>query len=468
MKRITAVIVLIFVFALGANAQDFKKVVDIVVEMEASLKNMITKEESQRKTEVSALKSQVDELRTTFAHVNTTRPEEAKITNVELLAERIDAMEKKVGENSHSTEVATLTTQLSGLLVELRKSIDDSKVAQAAVMKPAPPVAPSMQVSGQAFAYYTYTTSGIEGKDFNRFDLDRLYLTAKGQVFEDGKFQLTTDLYRNTATGSYYSGFALRVKFAFFDYTPASELSIKFGVIPTVWPGFVDGVWKYRGISATITDRQGYYSTADIGMSVSYALPERMGDVTGFILNGNGFTSPETNRFKDFALKASITPFVDNSLLKTLLFAGYAYKGSNLSAVSNALKRDRVGGLVSYNYSVATVSAEYNIRKDAPSNPDTVSTGNALSLFGEIKVPIEEWKNKLTLFWRYDIAEPNVDKGGDMTRFGILGVAYKPTDKITVAIDHQWVRAESETLKRNDGTKTEYDGRWFLHSIINF
>jgi hypothetical protein len=235
-----------------------------------------------------------------------------------------------------------------------------------------------------------------------------------------------------------------------------------------VWPGFVDGVWKYRGISATITDRQGYYSVADIGMSVSYALPEKMGDITGFIVNGNGFTSPETNRFKDFALRASITPFIDNSLLKTLLFAGYAYKGSNLSAVSTALKRDRVGGLVSYVYSVVTVSAEYNIRKDAPSNPDTVVSGNALSLFGEVKAPFDEWKNKFMFVWRYDIAESNVDKGGDMTRFCILGVAYKPTDKIIVAVDRQWVSAESETLKKNDGTKTDYDGRWFLHTIVNF
>jgi hypothetical protein len=337
---------------------------------------------------------------------------------------------------------------------EARKFIDQQKLAVA--------------VGGQLFAFYSYTTNGIEGKDFNRFDLDRLYLTAKGWVFNEGKLQLTTDLYRNTAAGSYYTGLTMRLKFALFDYAPSSTLSIKLGMIPTVWPGFVDGVWKYRGIQPTVTDRNGYFASADLGLSVSYALPDKFGEVSGFILNGGGYTAPETNRFKDAALRVSLYPFPHDSFLKSLILAGYYYKGANASASSNALQRDRFGSLVGYSYSYASIGVEYSVRKDAPTNPDTVVSGNALSMFGEVKAPFEEWKDTFAFVWRYDVVEPNTHKGGDMTRFAIVGLAFKPHEKLTFVLDRQWVNAETASLIRNDGTKTDYDCRWFIHTIVNF
>jgi hypothetical protein len=139
MKKALIVLASLFALTIGAHAQDFKKVVDIVAEIETLLKTMMTKEEGQRRAEVNALKSQVDELRTMSSQTlpaNASRPGEPQRETVEMLAQRIDAMQKKLGEDSDSTKILALTTQLSGLLVELRKSIDDSKVAQAAVMKP--------------------------------------------------------------------------------------------------------------------------------------------------------------------------------------------------------------------------------------------------------------------------------------------------------------------------------------------
>ena len=217
-----------------------------------------------------------------------------------------------------------------------------------------------------------------------------------------------------------------------------------------------------------MTDRNGYYPTADIGVSLAYALPGKMGELAGFILNGSGYASPETNRFKDFGLRASFSPFQNDPLLKQLVLAGYLYKGSNLSTKSLALQRDRFGALAAYGYSLATLGVEYSVRRDALSNPDTVTGGNALSLFGEIKAPFEDLKSALSLVWRYDVVEPNDDKGGDMSRFAITGIAYKPNEKLTFVLNRQWTLAETASLKSNDGTKTDRDSRWFIHTIINF
>jgi hypothetical protein len=372
----------------------------------------------------------------------------------------------KTREEELMQRIETLEQHVSELSGELKKHADDNSATQATTNKVLSAFQQSAQFGGQIFANYSYTSQGIEGKDYNRFDVERMYLTAKAQIFEQGKVQLTTDVFRNTASGSYYSGLAIRVKFAFFDYAPVNGLSFKLGMIPTIG-GFADGYWKYRGIASTSTDRFSFLATADIGLSVGYTLPEKLGEVTGFILNGSGYSSPEANRFKDVAFRANVTPFPEDPALKTLAIAGYVYKGANTSKNAFALKRDRIGAVISYSYSVASVGVEYNIRKDAPTNPDTVLSGNAISFFGELKSPIEELK-KLSFVWRWDVFEPNVDKGNDSQRFGILGLVYKVHDRLTFAVDRQWMKTESATMVRTDGIKIAYDNRWFLHTIVNF
>ena len=447
--------------------QDFKKVVDIVVDMEISLKKMISQEQEQRKTEFASLRTEVQVLRASLSERPTQAIAAASTFPPELLA-RIESLEQRLTELKPAPDMAFLAEKLSSLLGELKKSVEDTKTSQASAQKALAAIQQSTQVGGQVFAFYSYTTTGIEGNDFNRFDLDRMYLTAKAQVFEGGKLQFTSDLFRNSAAGSYYGGLALRIKFAFLDYAPSASVSIKLGMVPAMWPGFVDGYWKYRGISPTVSDRSGYFSTADLGVSISYLLPGKMGELSAFILNGSGYTSPETNRFKDLGLRASFSPFQNEPFLKQLTVAGYVYKGSNLSTISEALQRDRFGAFAGYGYSIATFGVEYNLRREAPANPDTVVSGSALSLFGEIKAPFEELKNALSLVWRYDVVEPNIDKGGDMARFAITGIAYKPNEKLTFVLNRQWTLAETASLKSNDGTKTDRDSRWFIHTIINF
>jgi hypothetical protein len=260
----------------------------------------------------------------------------------------------------------------------------------------------------------------------------------------------------------------MRLKFGYLDYTPFNNFSMKLGMIPGAWFGFVDGLWKYRGIAASVGDRLGYFSSADVGVSFHYSLPGKIGEVSAFILNGSGFTAAETNRFKDYAVRATFTPFLSDALLKSFTVGGYVYMGSNSNSTTVSLARNRFGGLAGYTYAVASFNVEYNIRKDAFTHPDTITTGNSISLFGEVKAPVDEWKNILSLVWRFDVVEPNEKAGGDMTRFSIIGLSYKPSDKLTFVFDRQLTAGETKSMKKNDGTKTNTDNRWLLNTIVNF
>ena len=462
--RIYSVVMIFFLLSSNLYSQNFAKVIEIVGNLEDSMTVRFAKEEQIRSSEINSIKTDLAVLKRMLINGD----QSAAASESRSVVERITSLEQKSTDTNTTTEVTRLSQLLDQLLAEVTKVVDNAKQTE---QKPTSAV----QISGQIFSYFVYTTAGKEGKDFNRFDLDRIYLTAKGQVFDEGKVQVTTDLFRGSSYRQpdsiaklYYGGFAVRMKFAFMDYTPEKFLSVKIGLIPTVWPSFVDGIWKYRGISASVSDLQSYSPTSDVGVSVSYALPGKMGDLSGFVLNGSGYTSAETNRYKDVALRASVYPFVDDPLLKPLLVAGYVYKGSNLSTTSTALPRNRFGGLVSYAYSVVSGAVEYNSRADAPKYADTLVYGTALSFFGEIKAPVNEWRDKCSFLWRYDVVEPNDKKGGDVSRLKIIGLIYKPVDKIILAIDRQWIDAETKTMKQFDNVPISYDNRWFFHVIINF
>ena len=451
MKRTIVVVCLFFIYSVSAVSQDFKKVIQIVSDMEESLKTSIGKEETQRKSDIASIKEELQAIRTskdTSSNVN----------------ERVAVLEKKVNALQPASDTPAMAKNLSDLIVELKKVINQTQTAQPSAIKSS---SPSIQFSGQTFMYYSYSPQGSDGKYANKFDFDRLYLTAKGTVSDEIKYVYTTDVYRDTTMKQDY-GLTIRVKLAYFDYVPFPELSFKAGVIPNAWTGFVDTYWKYRGISTNFVDRNGFYKSTDLGISSQYALPGKIGEVAVFVLNGDGFTSREQNRFKDVAARLCLTPFKETPVLSNMMFAGYGYKGANASIGGDALQRDRAGFLTGYADSYFSVYVEGEKRWDAAVKPDSVITGSGVSFFSEIKVPIEELKNKLSIVLRWDVIDPNKNKGGDMTRFAIAGVAYRFNDKFTLVLDNQSLNGETSTIKVVDGTKTDYDGRWYVHTLINF
>jgi hypothetical protein len=459
MKRRFAVVLMLAVLCMQRSpGQDYKKVVDLIADIEGSLKTMTPKEGAPRMADVASLRDQVDHLKTLIA---------ARKETPDSLAKRVAAPDTRTVGAKPPADVSMLALQLSTLLCDLKTTIEEEKLAQKKTQR-LPIASPSVQVGGVAYTYFAYSQDGTDGPGANRFDFDRIYLTAKSQLFDGGKFQFTTDVYRNTTAGSYYNGLGIRVKLAYLELALSNPLTLRMGMIPTQWASFIDNYWRYRGVSATIVDRQNYFSSADLGVSLAYALPGKFGEVTGYIFNGGGYTNTETNRFKDVAVRINVMPFPETANLQSFTLAGYVYKGANVSATSTALRRDRVGGMISYAYSIATVTAEYHVRKDALTHPDTVTTGKGVSVFGEVRAPFEELGSKLSLVWRFDVIDPNRDKGADMQRLAILGLSYKMNERVNFVADYQGTIGEIALFKRPDGVNTDADKRWFLHLILTY
>jgi hypothetical protein len=358
----------------------------------------------------------------------------------------------------------SLRAEVAALRQAVKKDVDAiNKAANSAV-----------KFSGVLYTYYQYTTNGTEGNDFNRVDVDRLYLTAKATISENTRLTATTDVFRQTdaTKNAFYGGLVIRVKFAYAEYSPSSDIAVRLGMIPTHWQGMVDGIWKYRVLIANITDntRAGYNASSDLGASATYTLPSKLGEIFAGIYNGSGYSNPEANRFKDFALRATLTPVAN----EPLTLAAYYYMGNGESTIKQSLGKNRWGALASYSYSGVTVGLDYNEKQDKakPANitlADTTQSGRAISFFGEAKAPFDGFLGTLAFLWRLDYIDANTSVGQDITRYWIAGISCKVNDKLTVIVDRQTNKTESAVmLTRVDKAKIDYDNRWFLHVQLNF
>jgi hypothetical protein len=146
---------------------------------------------------------------------------------------------------------------------------------------------------------------------------------------DNGAIRITTDVFQNTnpAQNTYYQGWVIRAKYAYLQYTglrnefgPGSSLVGRLGLLHTVMVDYEEQYWP-RYLQQTAIEKNGFFSSSDMGLAGLATLGNRWGEIYGTVTNGSGYTSYDnpgaaaqaqavgTNRFKDFGIRASITPF---------------------------------------------------------------------------------------------------------------------------------------------------------------
>jgi hypothetical protein len=218
------------------------------------------------------------------------------------------------------------------------------------------------------------------------------------------------------------------------------------------------------------------FRRADAGAAGTLTLGNKWGEVYGTVTNGPGYTSFERDRFKDIALRVSLTPLAHNEhmnpILKSFSISPWFYTGwlgSNFQsggpgqigpgtngAITEGLTRDRWGVFAGLRNRRLTAGGEFAQRTDqsetganTAASPAVVhdSTGRVIDGF-IIARPLElidsTKKSSLSLVARYDHFTPNtspssVNYAGTTPayNFWILGLAYDVTNRITFALDWQ-------------------------------
>jgi len=337
-----------------------------------------------------------------------------------------------------------------------------------------PTTAPTIDFSGILFGNYQYRTDSAAkaqtgGKSPNKFEMDRIYLTFKMPAGDKTSIRVTTDIFQNTGAG-YYSGWAVRIKYGYLQRELSKNLFgvsglmavARVGSLHTVVIDQMETFWP-RWLGTVGTERNGFFSSADIGAASLVTLPKKRGEVYVTVSNGPGYAAAETDRFKDVAIRVTLTPFAnEKGLVKGLAVTPWYYKGSSASAfmlggagqvgqVSEGLQKDRRGLLVGLKDRRATASLEFSQRVEGvESGLNTVAsprvvtdrTGSLKSVFASVR-PME-WINsgKQSPFGVLGRVETfkldNAAKPG--TQFSVMGAYWDFTAKSSLTVDLQQLR----------------------------
>ena len=349
-------------------------------------------------------------------------------------------------------------------------------------------VTPQFDFSGIIFGSFGARTDSLSratlgGASPNQFGLDRAYLNFRMPAGDNGQIRITPDVFvnQNNATNAYYQGWALRIKYAYVQYTGfrnqlgnGSNVLGRIGALQTVIIDHVEGFWpRYLGVVAT--ERYNFFSSADLGAAGLATLPNRWGEVYATVTNGPGYTAFERDRFKDVALRVSLTPLASqpvNAILKTFTISPWAYKGwlgsafaaggvgqigpGDNGAITSGMRRDRFGIFTGLRERRLTAGLEFAQRTDegetglnTTASPRLVrdSTGRLFSGF-VLGRPVEwfnaSYHSNFSFVARYDHFTPNVDPISPnyvgttpSYTYWVLGASYDVNQRFTLTLDWQ-------------------------------
>ena len=381
--------------------------------------------------------------------------------------------------------------------------------AQAAPpsQSPPPPTAvPPLSVSGLIFGSYNYqlptTPAQLANQNDNGFIVDRAYLNFRAPAGDRLSIRVTTDVYQTAETNT-QNAYTIRAKYAFLQYDPpkyanGAAMFARLGILQNVTIEHIETFWP-RYLSQTAIERAGFFSSADVGLAAGVALPNRMGEIYATIVNGPGYTSRERDRFKDYAIRLSLTPLATRTaapLLQTLTLTGWGYKGATASAfvnggagqlgsVGDALDRSRAGLFAGIRDPRLVLGAELAWRRDggdAGANTavsprvGTTTTGRVISGLSQVR-PFAftngTGKSPFGLVARYDRVSPSTSTTNVATPPSasnsyhtlIGGVVYDLNQRTQFALDYQESLAAANDLSSAPPAQSK---GYYLHFIVNF
>ena len=361
----------------------------------------------------------------------------------------------------------------------------------APAAKPAAPATPAIDFSGILYANYQYRGDAGPAKAQNKFDVERAYLTFRMSAGKRTTVRITTDVFQQTTTGndSYYRGWVVRAKYAYLQYnyidTKEWKANARLGLLQTVFIEQDEQFWP-RWISTSPTERAGYFSSADAGLSTHVTLPKKTGEIYATITNGPGYTSREIDRFKDYSARLTLTPLAKNSEspFKTLALSVWGVKGAiasrfvsggtgQIGTVGDGLDRDRWGIHAGSAGPKFTFGVEYARRHEegengsnTPASPRIVvdSSGSMTSGYALVR-PVLLFKkdaksHPLSLFGRVDHISNNTD--GDAYYNNVLaGLIWDISSKTSFSLDYQEVSSY-------EGSKFPQSKTYFAHFVARF
>jgi hypothetical protein len=391
---------------------------------------------------------------------------------------------------NRTTTIAIIAAFVAPLALSAQQPADTTRPAPPPPVAPTPTVSIPVDFSGVLYANFQYQGAQGATKHQNKFDVERAYLTFRMPAGDRASIRITADVFQQQTApnDAFYRGWVIRAKYAYlqYDYLKSAGWTgvARGGLIHNVVIDHLEQFWP-RWISQTAVERSGFFSSSDAGVGTLITLPNKFGEFYATIVNGPGYTSRETDRFKDYAARLSITPLSGstNKVIKTFALTGWAYRGAiassfaaggagQVGAIGSSLPRTRAGIFVGVRDPRLSAGFDWATRKDgsetglntvASPRVEVDSTRRLISGFANVKpfqLLNEQSSFPLGLIGRWDRYKPSTGAPGYVNTV-IGGLTWDLNKKSALSLDYQEQTPKNGVIAAT--TKT-----YFLHMVANF
>lgn len=325
-----------------------------------------------------------------------------------------------------------------------------------------------LKIGGVVYLDYSFGQKNGNATNYNDLTLQRAYININKEITPWFKARITPDIYSTS------DGYTVRMKYAYADFlTPdmghLTDNDIRVGLGQLPWLDFEESLNGYRMQSTMFQDKRGLVTSSDAGLSIlgniggklskeqiaevgnkSYA--GKYGSYHIGLYNGGGYSkTTDSNQNKSIQGRFTIRPLPEMLPGLQLTYFGVSGKG-NTAAEPDWTNNT---GLISYQQKYVTASAEY-FSGNGNFKGDDENTKSGYSFFGKVVLPMYE---KVALFGRYDLLDPNTDASNNNIETTIAGASYR------IHADNYLVAAYETT---RDHTKTDADKKGQIVLQISF
>ncbi|HEY1991177.1 MAG TPA: carbohydrate porin, partial [Gammaproteobacteria bacterium] len=235
--------------------------------------------------------------------------------------------------------------------------------------------------------------------------------------------------------------------------------TLRIGAASMPWTSYVEGIYGYRFVENTLTDRSGFANTADWGLHLfggdglaSYAVS---------LVNGGGYKNPSRSKGMDEEGRVAVTPLDGRLIVAAGLYSGKRAQDTEAVPAVNTASREDL--FLAWKASGLTLGLEWfdadkwNNVLTPSGTPTTKSSGT--SLFGSFDVP----DSGLSVFARYDDVKPSKDTDSSQEdKYYNAGVAWKSSPNLTWALAYKDDKVTDNLKLGNttDSLKTREFGVW--------
>jgi hypothetical protein len=374
----------------------------------------------------------------------------------ELRAE-VNALRSKNDQQAAAQTQATTIAQQADTKADQALVQATAATAQAAKPQPLPDSvkwAADTKISGRMYFNVSDVSHKVNGSKVGNTDngggynIKRFYLGVDHKFNDVFSANLTTDVSAISGVGQ-----SLYIKKAFLQAKLNPALVIRLGADDMPWIPYAEGIYGYRQIEQTLSDRTKFGTSSDWGLHVG-------GDLAGGLISyqiaavdGAGYRDVHFSNSVDLEGRVSAKYKGFN-----VGVGGYTGKlGKNIEGTAPQRTYDRFNALAAYQGKVGTMSltlgGEYFWAENKAFNATSTiaesapkDSADGYSLFASV-APVPKW----SVFTRYDHVKPSrIINPAFKDSYYNVGIQYSPTKIVDLALVYKHERGENGAFATGD------------------